>query len=60
MLTQLEYEILEECAGERAPRPWGAAVGATLEYLRKTGHLTDTDALTIKGREVLDARKNQP
>lgn len=49
---QFEIEILQETVGEREPRPWGAAVGAALEYLRGHGYLLGT-ALTDKGRALL-------
>lgn len=36
ILTPLQVAILTAMAGKGAPPPWGAAVGASLEYL--TGH----------------------
>ena len=54
-LCDIEWEILEECAGLREPRPWGAAVGAVLEFLEGRG-LTRRGVITDKGRNALAKR----
>lgn len=51
-LNSIEREILEECAGLRKTRPWGAAVGAVLEFLRGCGYLSG-GKLTSKGYAAL-------
>lgn len=56
MITKFDIEILQEHAGEREVRPWGAAVGASLEYLRGSGYISGSD-VTDKGKAVLDAQK---
>lgn len=57
-MTKMEREILEEVAGIRAARPWGAAVGACLEYLGASGYITRAHGLTEKGREALTPPAN--
>ena len=51
-LCEHEIEILQECAGEREPRPWGAAVGAALGYLRGSGYM-EGNTITNKGHATL-------
>lgn len=51
-LTQFEVEILEECAGMREPRSWGAAVGVALEFLDGCA-LTRHGTITESGRAKL-------
>lgn len=54
LLSDTELEILEECAGVRTPRPWGAAVGVCLEYLESLGLIEKPDNhVTMKGQQVL-------
>ena len=36
-LTEHELQILRELAGKAPPSPWGARVGACLEFLREKG-----------------------
>jgi len=48
-LTDFEREILEECAGLKPARPWGAAVGAALETLRSDGLVSFGDRPTPAG-----------
>lgn len=52
-MTEMEREVLEEVAGLRPPRPWGAAVGACLEFLQESGHLDSRYCITDKGREAV-------
>lgn len=52
-LTAYEREILEEAAGERPTRAWGAAVGAALEFLREHGYIDSQLKPTDKGRAEL-------
>lgn len=51
-MTEMEREILEELAGQREPRPWGAAVGVCLEFLQESGH-AERGQITEKGRKYL-------
>lgn len=53
--TQMEADVLRECAGLIPPRPWGAALGATLEELKGSGYITSHfgGELTDKGKEML-------
>jgi hypothetical protein len=39
-LCDFEYGVLEAMTGKRTPLPWGAAVGAALECLRKDGMIS--------------------
>jgi len=57
-LTSLEIEVLEECAGLRPPRVWGAALSAALEFLRGSGYIDRNGKPTEKGLDYLEARKN--
>lgn len=50
--NDFEIEIMEECAGLREPRPWGAAVGAALEFLTEMGFVKNGE-LTEKGTAFL-------
>jgi len=59
-LTSLEIEVLEECAGQRPPRVWGAALGAALEFLRGSGYINREGEPTKKGLDYLEAQKNEP
>lgn len=52
-MTKMEREILEELAGKRKPRPWGAAVGACLEFLQESGY-AKRGVITKKGRKYLE------
>lgn len=52
-MTDFELQILRECAGELPSSPWGAAVGACLEYLTGHGYL-HLGQVTQKGRDYLD------
>lgn len=54
-LTNLEWEILEECAGRRKPRAWGAAVGAALSELSDRGYVYQ-GTVTRRGVELLRKR----
>ena len=49
VLTSYERNMLKSLAGFAPPRPWGAAVGAVLEYLRGHGYITPSHHLTDKG-----------
>lgn len=51
-LTEMEEEVLRECAGERPARPWGAAVAACLEALEVYGFF-DRYEVTAAGRQYL-------
>lgn len=54
LLSDIEVQILEECAGVRTPRPWGASVGVCLEYFQSMGLVEKPDNhVTMKGQEVL-------
>lgn len=53
VLCKMEIDVLRECAGELAPSPWGAAVGACLEVLRGNGLVTRQGLLTDKGTKYL-------
>jgi hypothetical protein len=57
-LCKFEIEILRECAGDVEPRPWGASVGAALEYLHGSGYIDD-DGLTDRGRDALLEANNE-
>ena len=52
-LTEFELQILQECANLRPASPWGAAVGAALEFLTKEKYVTKRWEVTEKGREAL-------
>lgn len=52
-MTEHEREILEEIAGLRPARPWGAAVGAAYESLLGGGYITGPGELTHKGHAAL-------
>ena len=52
-LNDDDVEILRECAGQSAPRPWGAAVGAVLESLRGFGLVDRAGFITQAGRDAL-------
>lgn len=56
-MCKFEYEILAECAGLRAQRLWGAAVGAALEHLRGMQYITRAGEITDAGRKALAERK---
>ena len=58
-LTDWEFQILREVAGEIPASPWGAAVGAALEYLAKSGY-TRFDRLTDKGHEYIKLHRHKP
>lgn len=58
--TDFERELLEELAGLRPPRPWGAAVGAALGFLKHMGYVNRmTNKPTEKGLKYLEERKKQ-
>ena len=57
-MTPMEREVLEECAGLREPRKWGAAVGACLESLRGNGLIDNLCHPTAAGQQALSAIKN--
>jgi len=52
-LTEMQLEILEECAGIRSPRLWGAAVGACLESLRGYGFIERNGKVTSAGATAI-------
>lgn len=52
-LLKIEREILEEAAGIREPRAWGAVVGAALEALRGGGYINNVGGVTEKGWHYL-------
>jgi len=52
-LTEMQLEILEECAGIRSPRLWGAAVGACLESLRAYGFIERNGKVTSAGATAI-------
>jgi hypothetical protein len=60
-LTRLERELLEEVAGLRPARPWGAAVDVALESLAGMGLITRPlrGVVTYKGRAALASSENQ-
>ena len=58
-ITPTELEILEEIAGKRPARPWGAHVGAAMEFLQESGYLKRNGALSDKGRAFLSKREAQ-
>lgn len=53
-MTSMEREILEEVAGLRPARPWGAAVGVCLEFLQGVGYVDKHHRITDKGREAVN------
>lgn len=55
-LTDMEWEVLEECAGMREPREWGAAVGQALEVLHGNGLIDRGGFLAHAGRKALADR----
>lgn len=59
--TAHEIEVLQMVAGERPWAPWGAWIGACMEFLQEGGYLTCgptlTARITAKGLEVLAALK---
>jgi hypothetical protein len=65
-ICEFEREILEAMAGRRPALPWGAAVGAALEYLsghrlvrQRLGVYEITEAgMALLGYAVLDADVN--
>lgn len=59
--TEIEFEILKEIAGLKHPRPWGAHVGAALEFLQESGYITGLGSgaalrLTEKGQKYLERK----
>lgn len=56
-LTKHEWEILEECAGQRSVRSWGAAVGAALGVLYTRGMTKKDGTVTSAGWAALRERK---
>ena len=58
-ITTFEREILEELAGLRPPRSWGAAVGAALDELEGFGYITKSCTVTPLGLAELKG-KAQP
>lgn len=58
ILIDHEIEVLEMVAGERPWAPWGAWLGACLEFLRDSGYITNyigsTPELTEAGRRALE------
>jgi hypothetical protein len=52
-LNEYEEQILLEVAGVRPTSPWGAWVGACLEFLKGDGYLNRNNELTPKGRVYL-------
>lgn len=59
--TSHEIEVLQMVAGERPWAPWGAWIGACMEFLQEGGYLTGgptlTARITAKGRAALAALK---
>jgi hypothetical protein len=61
-LCEFEVQILRELAGELPASPWGAAVGATLGFLKGSGFAevnNGTYSISDKGRAELDKRVHQ-
>ena len=56
-LIEMDWEILEECAGLRESSPWGAAVGACLDFLAGNGFINERWEVTKMGLAALDERK---
>lgn len=58
-MTEMEREILEEVAGKREARPWGAAVGACLEFLWGNGYISREfgGQVTEKGWAALESSR---
>lgn len=56
--TSHEIQVLEEMAGLKPASPWGAWVGACIDFLQEGGFLTRGNhiKLTEKGRTFLKAR----
>lgn len=61
-LCDFEVQIMRELAGELPASPWGAAVGATLGFLKGSGFVQVDDgtySLSDKGREELCRRASK-
>lgn len=57
-LCAFELRLLASMAGRHPPLPWGAAVGAALEYLKSDKLVQNVDGVyspTALGIEYLDA-----
>lgn len=52
VLSAFELRVLAECSGLAPASPWGAAVGAALEELRRLGHLKG-NSVTASGQKLL-------
>ena len=55
MLCEYELLVLRECAGDKPPSRWGAAVGVALEYLRGSGYIDADGKPTARGRAALES-----
>lgn len=60
-MTPFEREVLEEIAGLRPARPWGAAVGAAIDFLQDDGYVTRGygPKLTEKGKAALEGKEDE-
>jgi hypothetical protein len=51
-MCEYELEVLRSIV-LGYPRPWGAAVGAAMEYLKSSGYIDEHGRPTDKGRYIV-------